>query len=468
MFYYRHRVGTGGDCAGTMTGWGRLRSLSFIHCADIHLGAPVRGSAKMPSGLRERLRDAPAEAFAKIVSAAIHREVDAVIVAGDLFDAADCNLRAHVRLRTELARLEEAAIACFVACGNHDPLGGLSGGVRLPDTVHVFGSKVESHAIVRDDVEIARVYGVSYEKKAERRNLAREFPRRPDGPFNIAVLHANVGDREPHGRYAPCKLRDLTESQFDYWALGHVHTRETLNSQSPVVHYPGNPQALHTREPGARGATLVQVSDDGAVDLEPLWTDVVRWHRQRTAIDDMTTIDDLTADFEKIVGDIRLAAPNRINIVRWTLFGSGPLHALLNRPGAEPDLRAALRDQHGLREEGNPVWLERIDLSTRPTRDVDRLRQQPDYLGDMLTLAGGLAGWRPRSPHAEVGEARRAVEDPLAAAAVRESLSTLLDESRLVRALGDENVWDLLRFEELLHRAEAQAVECLAPAEVDA
>lgn len=444
-----------------------MGSLSFIHCADVHLGAPVRGSAKMPRGLRDRLRDAPAEALAKIVSAAIHRKVDAVIIAGDLFDATDRNLRAHVRLRTELARLDDANIDCFVACGNHDPLGGLSGGVRLPDSVHVFGSKVGSKPIMRDELEIARVYGVSYEKTAVRRNLAREFPRQPDGPFNIAVLHANVGDRERHGRYAPCKLRDLTDTRFDYWALGHVHTRETLNSQSPVVHYPGNPQALHTREPGARGATLVQVSDNGAVELEPIWTDVVRWHRHRTAIDDLATIDDLTADFERIVGDIRLAAPNRINIVRWTLFGSGPLHPLLNTPGAEPDLRAALRAQHGVREKGSPVWLERIDLATQPTHDIDRLRQQPDYLGDMLGLAGGLAGWRPRSPRAEVGEARLPVEDPPGAAAVREALSALLDESRLVRALGDENPWELLRFEELLNRAEAQAVECLAPAEID-
>ncbi len=444
-----------------------MGSLSFIHCADVHLGAPVRGSAKMPAGMRERLRDAPGDAFAKIVSTAIHRQVDAVIVAGDLFDATDRNLRAHVRLRTELARLDDANIACFVACGNHDPLGGISGGVRLPDSVHVFGPKVEAKPILRDDMEIARVYGVSYEKKAVRRNLAQDFPRQPDGPFNIAVLHANVGDRERHGRYAPCRLRDLTDTRFDYWALGHVHTRETLNSQGPVVHYPGNPQALHTREPGARGATLVQVSDGGAVELEPLWTDVVRWHRHRTAIDDMTTIDDLTADFERIAGEIRLAAPNRINIVRWALFGSGPLHPLLNTPGAEPELRAALRAEYGVREEGNPVWLERIDLATQPTRDVDRLRQQPDYLGDMLGLAGGLAAWRPRSPHAEVGEARLPVEDPPAAAAVREALSALLDEPRLVRALGDESAWDLLRFEELLKRAEAQAVECLAPTEID-
>lgn len=421
----------------------------------------------MPRGLREKLRDAPAEAFAKIVGEAVHRQVDAVIVAGDLFDAEDRNLRAHVRLRSELGRLEDAGITCFVACGNHDPLGGLSSGVTLPESVHVFGPKVESIPLLRDGAEIARVYGVSYEKKTMRRNLAGEFPQRPEGPFSIAVLHANVGDRDRHGRYAPCKLRDLTDSRFDYWALGHVHTRETLHAKKPVVHYPGNPQALHTREPGARGATLVTVNDSGTVEMEPLWTDVVRWHRHRTSIDDMASFDDLTADFEQIVGNIRLAAPNRLNIVRWTLFGSGPLHALLNAAGAEAELRSALRTEHGVREQGNPVWLERIDVATHPTHDVDRLRQQPDYLGDMLGLAAGLDQWLPQSPRAEVGETRATGEDPPAAAAVREMLATLVDEPRLVRALGAENPWDVLRFDELLNRAEARAVECLAPAEIE-
>ena len=115
-----------------------MGSLSFIHCAGVHLGAPVRGSAKIPRGLRDRLRDAPAEALAKIVSAAIHRKVDAVIIAGDLFDATDCNLRAHVRLRTELARLDDATIDCFLPCGTHHPLARRSAGVRLPSSRHGF------------------------------------------------------------------------------------------------------------------------------------------------------------------------------------------------------------------------------------------------------------------------------------------------------------------------------------------
>ncbi len=444
-----------------------MASLSFIHCADVHLGAPVRGSARMPRGLRDRLRDAPSEAFARIVGEAIHREVDAVIVAGDLFDAEDRNLRAHVRLSRELTRLDEAGIDCLVACGNHDPLGGLSSGVTLPDSVHLFGPRVEVVPLRRDGVEIARVHGVSYEQSTVRRNLAQDFPRRPDGPFNIAVLHANVGDREQHGRYAPCRLRDLTETGFDYWALGHMHTRETLHSSRPVVHYPGNPQALHTREPGPRGATLVTVTESGSVELEPLWTDVVRWHRYRTSIDEIETIEDLAAEFGNIVGDVRLAAPNRLNIVRWTLYGSGPLHPLLNAPGKEADLRGALRTEHGVREQGNPVWLERIDVATHPTHDVDRLRRQPDYLGDMLGLAAELGEWRPTPLRQEVGAAQGSEQDPPAGGAIRLQLAQLLEEPRLVRALGHENVWDTLRFEELLHRAEARAVECLAPAEVD-
>ena len=128
--------------------------------------------------------------------------------------------------------------------------------------------------------------------------------------------------------------------------------------------------------------------------------------------------------------------------------------------------RSWLRTEHGVREQGNPVWLERIDLSTRPTVDVDRLREQPDYLGDMLTLAAGLVDWQPRSPRTEVGEAGVPAEEPAAAATVRATLSGLLDEARVARALGSDP-WDELRFEELLHRAESIAVENLAPSEIE-
>ena len=80
----------------------------------------------------------------------------------------------------------------------------------------------------------------------------------------------------------------------DYWALGHVHTRQILSDRSPTVVYPGNSQGRHPNEPGARGVYLVEVDDDGTVNLDFRAVDTVRWERLATIdISHMETDQDL-------------------------------------------------------------------------------------------------------------------------------------------------------------------------------
>lgn len=439
-----------------------MASFSFLHCADTHLGCPMKGLGKMPSALRDRVRDAPAEAFSRLVQTAIDREVTAVVIAGDLFDAADRNLGAQVHLRKQLWRLDEAGIRTLVAAGNHDPLGSMARGIAMPPSVHLFGPRPEPVMLVRDYEVLAHVYGVSYSKSATYGNLAADFPR-PNGPFNIAVLHTNVGDRPDFARYAPCRLDDLIQAGYDYWALGHVHTRETLRAADPVVHYPGNPQGLHTGEPGARGATLVQVGDHGAVTMTPVWTDVVRWHRARTEIHDMEALEDLVGSYAELAGQLRGTAADRIHVVRWTLTGAGPLHEQLARPGARADLADALRAAEGIRNDGSVVWLERLETATSPAVDLERLRRQPDWLGDMLRLAAHMLDHPPAAAGTEIDPERPPASDATSRA-VRDALGELLENPRLVRALGADP-WSELNWREIVARAESLAAQSLAPRE---
>lgn len=442
-----------------------MPAFAFLHCADVHLGAPVRGLGRMPSALQQRLRDAPGDAFSRLVQAAIEHRVDAVLIAGDLYDGGERNLAVQARLRDELGRLHDEGIRTLIAAGNHDPLGSLGRGILLPDSVHVFAKGIERVILRRGGTELAHVHGISYPKAAVHRNLAADFPAQPTGPFNIALLHTNVGDRPGFAPYAPCRLSDLVQKGFDYWALGHVHTRETLHAGHPVVHYPGNAQALHTGEPGARGASLVKVSDGGRVDIEAVWTDTVRWHRQRASIEGLESTEELIGLYAALAGELRSEAPDRMHIVRWELVGSGPLHAELSRPAVEQDLADALRASEGIRNEGGVVWLERIDLATRPERDVARLRQQQDYLGDMLRLAEGLCEGPPAAAGAGAAGRQAAPGDTLGQA-VRQRLGDLLDTARLARGLG-RDPWQALPWPEVVARAEALAVEHLAPGESD-
>lgn len=438
-----------------------MRPFAFLHCGDAHLGAPFRGLADLSAALSERLRVATAEALARAVTVAVERRVAAVLIAGDLFDASDRNLWAQIQLRDQLRRLHEAGIPSFIAAGNHDHLGGTLASIRYPESTHLFGSEVEAIPLRYQEEVVAHVYGVSHTRPDVRDNLAARFPADPKGPFAIALLHANVEGRADHGPYAPCTLADLESRSFDYWALGHVHRRETLRDQRPIVHYPGNPQGLHINETGPRGATLVEVGSGGEVELSPVWTDRVRWHRQRTAIDELPTLDDLMGAFAEVAGTLAASFPDRFHVLRWTLTGHGPLHRELSPPGSVAELTEALRAEHAPEPSPGSVWLERLELLTRPALDLELLRSQQDLLGDLLRLAETVRQSPPRPPRHEIGAETSLEPEPEVSVALRDNLEALLDHPRVRPCLGTDP-WSLLDWRRLLARAESLAVEGLA------
>jgi hypothetical protein len=441
-----------------------MQPFSFLHCADVHLGAPFRGLTNVSPELGSHLRDAPAAAFARLVTAAVERQVAAFIVAGDLFDAADRNLRAQIQLREQLVRLHEAGVATFISAGNHDPMGGWLASVRYPESVHFFGPEVTAVPLERDGEILGHVYGISFNRAEVKKNLVTEFPIEPEGPFSIGVLHTSVGDRTEHAPYAPCSLSDLQSRRFDYWALGHVHGRETLHGERPVIHYPGNSQGLHINETGPRGATLVEVASNGAISLTPIWSDVVRWHRLRTSIEGMESVDDLLGVFNQTVGAIVGEASECLHILRWTLTGGGPLHAELRRPDADLDLTETLRTEYATPAEPGTVWLERLDVATRAARDMKALREQQNLLGDFLRLAEDLRSSPPAPPDHELGTGKLFEPEPESSTAAREALAELLEDRRLRAALGDDP-WQSLDWPRLVAAAESLAIKWLSSGE---
>lgn len=443
-----------------------MRAFSFLHCADLHFGAPFQGLADLPAEFAALLRDAPTRALDRIVATAIERRVAAVIMAGDVFDAADRNLRAQVQLRDRLRQLDAAGIPTLIVAGNHDPLGSAVASIHYPPSVHFFGTDVEAVPLTIDNEILAHVYGVSYGSAAVTENLAITFPSNPDGPFSIAVLHTNVGKRAGHDPYAPCSLADLEGRGFDYWALGHVHKRETLRTDSPVVHYPGNIQGLHMKELGPRGATLVEVSANGSVKMSPVWTEVVRWQRARTAISDLESLDDVIRAFAEISSEAAAEAPDRLHIVLWTLTGSGPVHADLRPPGVVAELVEALRAEHAPEPLSGAVWLQRLEAETRPARDIEQLRKQQDLLGDLLRLADEARHNPVALATAEIGDDLDLGRANSVSTAIRGELAPLLEDSRLAAVLG-EDPWDTIDWPRLLRRAEVLSIEGLLGADAD-
>ena len=95
--------------------------IRFVHAADLHLDSPFKGLSDVQPEIAARLKNATFDAYQNIIDLCISERVDALLVAGDVFDGADRSLRAQLRFMDGLRRLHEAGIRAFICHGNHDP-----------------------------------------------------------------------------------------------------------------------------------------------------------------------------------------------------------------------------------------------------------------------------------------------------------------------------------------------------------
>ena len=85
----------------------------FVHAADLHLDSPFKGLLDLPrefEHLAETIRDATFKAFDSLVRLCIDEKADFLLVAGDVYGDADRSLRAQIRFREGLARLNDKGI----------------------------------------------------------------------------------------------------------------------------------------------------------------------------------------------------------------------------------------------------------------------------------------------------------------------------------------------------------------------
>ena len=400
-----------------------MSSYRFVHAADLHLDSPFHGLFADAPEQAETLRRATFDVYERVVDLCIEEQVDALLVAGDVFDSADNSLAAQLKFRDGLVRLAEHGIRSFVCHGNHDPLDGWRAELQWPAEAHRFGPEPEAVPLNPDDPASPIVYGISYPTREVRVNLVPRFPARETGRPAIGLIHANVGSNTGHENYAPCTVDDLVHTGYDYWALGHVHTRAALRAPdqgAPVVVYPGNTQGRHANEPGARGVSLVEMDERGAVtklQFKPL--DVVRWETLLVAIDGLEDEQGLIDALESVVRTAVDAADNRDMVYRARLSGRGLIHMSIARRGFLADLQARLNGQFAVQR---PFALcERIIDATAVPFDRDELSRGGDFVADLLSLIDEV----------------RADPPELARLAEEAKLADLYEHSRARRYLAD-------------------------------
>ncbi len=342
----------------------------FVHTADIHLDLPLRTLALREPALADLIGGATRKAFATVIELCLAEQVDALLIAGDLYDGEQTSMKTARFLADQLRRLHEAGIQTFVIRGNHDAESRITNELMLPESVKVFKGRAEAVTLGGGALDVA-VHGISFKDKHAPESLLPKFRGPTDGAVNIGMLHTSLGGSPSHDRYAPCIPADLHATGFDYWALGHIHQRIVERGRATIV-MPGNPQGRDVNEAGAKSATLTTIGDDRSITIEERLTSVAEF--QRVSVD-LVNIADWRAALKRIGGALekaRVAAPSEHLVARLTLSGATPL-AWRFRCDADTLAEEARR----IGADVGKTWIDKIELACAEPRAAEAASSDP-------------------------------------------------------------------------------------------
>lgn len=244
--------------------------MRFLHTADWHVGKTLRGRSRA---------DEHRAVLAEIADIADDRKVDAVLVAGDLFDTAAPGPESEEIVYEILLRLAQDRTVVTIA-GNHDnpnrfnairPLLGLGNVIALPrvarpedggviDVLAKSGERarivmlpfVSQRGIVKAEALMTQDADEHAGAYAERMAtvLAQLCGTADADAVNLVLAHAMVhggtmggGERSAHTVFQYSIPTAAFPRDYHYVALGHLHRAQQLGHQPPIC-FCGSPLQL--------------------------------------------------------------------------------------------------------------------------------------------------------------------------------------------------------------------------------
>lgn len=346
----------------------------FLHTADIHLDSPLKGLEAHEDAPVAEIRGAARRAFDNLIDLAIDEKVNFVLIAGDLYDGDWKDYNTGLYFARQMGRLDHAGIKVFIISGNHDAASNTTKAMPLPANVTLFSAR-KPQSVTLADLGVV-IHGQSYSSRAVSDNLATQFPQHEPNSFNIGLLHTALTGREGHEVYAPCSVDELKSKGYDYWALGHVHKRETV-SEDPCIIFPGNIQGRHIKETGAKGATLVTVDDGRITEVDARELDVLRWAICEVDLCECRTPESIYNAVRSAFEEEQNKADGKTLAVRLILTGNCPVHAhLLDRTGQWTE------EFRGIGASLGNLWLEKVKFKTNRKVSLEEI------IGEDTPLAG--------------------------------------------------------------------------------
>ena len=343
----------------------------FIHAADIHLDSPLRSLALRNHDLAALIGNATRRAFENIIDLCLSERVNALLIAGDLYDGDQTSMKTARFLAEQLRRLDQAGIDVFIIRGNHDALSKITKELILPERVHIFDRKARAITVsAPEHSQPVVIHGLSFAKPHAPDSLLPNYGLPVNDAVNLGLMHTSLNGAEGHDLYAPVSVHDLQSYGFHYWALGHIHKRAvyapTSHHNSTVV-MAGNPQGRDINEAGAKSVTLVTIHDDGTVQTEERLTSIAQFERVSV---DVSVCEDWRAIVQKIsdaLEEKREATLSEQLVARLHLTGTTSLAWQMRR-----DHDLLLTEAEDKAEQTGNCWIEKLEIESTPLRSITK------------------------------------------------------------------------------------------------
>ena len=215
--------------------------MRFLHCADLHIGS----MHDVETGIKS---------LAFLVEKAIQSHVDAMLIAGDLFDKTAPYPEAAHRAEEPLSRLSENGISVYAVEGNHDcGQNALLRHLEGKGLIHILRpawDKAGKPMLQGCMVECCgiRIVGLGFLGNQTVSKLMGFVDALPDDhAATVCMLHTGVyAGQVPIGGITAQDISYCTE-KIQYIALGHRHGRE----EHGIAHNPGSPSGVRLNDPDA-------------------------------------------------------------------------------------------------------------------------------------------------------------------------------------------------------------------------
>ena len=251
--------------------------MRVLHFADLHLGVESYGHIDAATGLSTRQNDI-LSSLDRVIDYALQNDIDLVLFAGDAYKSREPSQTQQREFAKRINRLSSKGLPVFLLIGNHDlpNAAGKATSTEIFDTlsvnnVYVAGKpdiyKIPTrHGIVqivslpwlrrsallsKEDYKNLNFEQLNQRMQESLTNIINTLAAKLDPALpailaaHIWVVGAMLGTEKMMtiGQEHTLLQSNITNPAFDYIALGHIHRRQVLQSNPPVV-YAGSLEKL--------------------------------------------------------------------------------------------------------------------------------------------------------------------------------------------------------------------------------